>query len=363
LDTTMTGSGDTLYNWVQYVLFLLMAVAGTLIWSILDRKRMEYEKLYYWLRVILRYYLAFTMAIYGFIKVFHLQMPAPNLSQLSTPLGEFTPMRLAWLFIGHSRLYEFFSGLMELLGGCLLLFRRTTTLGACILAGVLTNVLLLNIGYDIPVKLFSGTLLLMALFLLIYDGKRLWNFFVLNQAVAPATLIQYNLGKISKWVLVILKVSFFLIFFIVPFYENYQSFLSRGVNNPDKGVLYGMYQVEEFRKNNLLLPISDTLVWRNVVFEKTSSGSIGYGAENSSTLRYGRDYFTYQPDTIQKTISVKFRSDTTRNFMLYYNQQESSRLILQGKKGDDSLYVVLQMKAAPYRLEAHPIHLVSPKPW
>lgn len=359
----MTGSGDTFLNWVQYLFCLLFACTGTIIWTILDSKRVEYEKLFGWLRVVVRYYLALIMAIYGLIKVFHLQMPVPSLSQLSTPLGEFTPMRLAWLFIGHSSVYEFFAGFMELLGGFLLLFRRTTMLGACILAGVLTNVFLLNIGYDIPVKLFSGTLLLMTLFLLAYDAERLWKFFVLNQPVASANLVPYNLGKIDPLFRVLLKIAFILIFFAVPAYENYQTFLNGGVYGPNNGVLSGIYQVEEFRKNNHPLSESDTLMWRNVVFERSASGSIAYGTVNSPLLRYGRDYFTYQPDTIQRSMAVHFRNDTTRNFVLYYTQATDSRLILQGKMQKDSLYIVLHKKANPDRLETHPIHLVSPRPW
>jgi hypothetical protein len=47
-------------------------------------------------------------------------------------------------------------------GGALLLFRRTTTAGALVLIAVLTNIVTLNFSCDVPVKLFSSHLLLMA---------------------------------------------------------------------------------------------------------------------------------------------------------------------------------------------------------
>jgi len=49
-------------------------------------------------------------------------------------------------------------------GGMLLLFRRTVTLGAIASAAALLNIVLLNFCYDVPVKLYSAHLLLMALF-------------------------------------------------------------------------------------------------------------------------------------------------------------------------------------------------------
>ena len=53
---------------------------------------------------------------YGIIKLFVLQMPFPQLSQLATPLGDLLPMRFSWLFIGYSVPYQFFSGAMETIG-------------------------------------------------------------------------------------------------------------------------------------------------------------------------------------------------------------------------------------------------------
>lgn len=66
--------------------------------------------------------------------------------------------------MGYSRTYTIFAGAGEVIGGVLLFFRRTTTLGALILCGVLANVVALNFSYGIPVKIFSSLLLLLAYF-------------------------------------------------------------------------------------------------------------------------------------------------------------------------------------------------------
>src|SRR3954454_4108817 len=40
------GSGDTTYNYVQILCFLILAVLATAVWTVLDRKRPEYNRLY-----------------------------------------------------------------------------------------------------------------------------------------------------------------------------------------------------------------------------------------------------------------------------------------------------------------------------
>lgn len=44
----LNGSGDTSYGWAQVWLFLSLAVIGSVVWSVLDRKRPGYTHLNYW---------------------------------------------------------------------------------------------------------------------------------------------------------------------------------------------------------------------------------------------------------------------------------------------------------------------------
>lgn len=92
-----------------------------------DRKSSDHKKLYYWLTVYVRYYLAYTMLDYGFAKVFIVQFTPlfPNLNQLVQPYGDFTPQGLLWKFMGYLKSYQTFTGFCEVIGGLLLLFRRT----------------------------------------------------------------------------------------------------------------------------------------------------------------------------------------------------------------------------------------------
>lgn len=150
-------------------------------WTVLDRRRHTYVTLYAWLRLIVRFTLAITLINYGFAKVFPLQFSPPGLAQLVQTYGDSSPMGLLWTFMGASDAYRIFAGAVEVIGGLLLLFRRTTTIGALFSATVLLNVTLLNFCFDVPVKLYSSHLFLMCIFLLAPDLAALWHFFVAHR--------------------------------------------------------------------------------------------------------------------------------------------------------------------------------------
>lgn len=95
-------------------------------------------------------------------------------------------MGLLWTFIGASHPYQFCAGAMETLGAALLLFRRTTTFGALMLAAVLANVVMLNFCYDVPVKIASAHFLVICVWLALPDLGRLVNVLVLHRPTQPA---------------------------------------------------------------------------------------------------------------------------------------------------------------------------------
>jgi hypothetical protein len=180
-----TGSGDTAIFWIACLLLLLVSFVITAIWSALDRRRPNYQTLAAWLRFLIRLTLAVGMVTYGLAKVFPLQMPAPTIDSLSEPLGMHSPMSLLWNFIGVNPWYETVCGAAELLAGLLLLFRRTALAGALFTVFVVANVLLYNLAFDVPVKLYAGHLLLLALFVILPDARALFRFFWHHEPSRP----------------------------------------------------------------------------------------------------------------------------------------------------------------------------------
>ena len=179
------------------VVLVAFSAAGTLVWSILDRKRENYAIAYTWFRLFVRFMLASQLIAYGVLKFIPEQMPYPGLSRLVEPFGNLSPMGVLWASIGAAPAYETFAGSMELLAGLLLIFPRTTMLGALIAVADMTQVFTLNMTYDVPVKILSFHLLLLALFLLAPDLRRIADFFVLNSPVSRSN--QFPLFGSPRW--------------------------------------------------------------------------------------------------------------------------------------------------------------------
>lgn len=356
------GSGDTSFGFAQMWLMLIFAVVGAAIWSVLDNKRKNYEVLDYWLRVCTRYYLAFFCFVYGIIKIYALQMIFPNISQLATPLGDLLPMRFSWLFIGYSTPYQVFSGVMETLAGLLLLNRRTVTLGLVTATGVFLHVFVLNLAYDIPVKLFSGHLLLFSFFLLSYEMKRLINFFVLNRVSDPDR--SFDMPFTNRWLRygrIGAKLVFIVIAFVMPLFQNYDRH-QQVYNQPEsKPIKSGLYDVDLYVLNgkDTVPPITtDTLRWKNIVFEKGGFGSVDASVP-MFFKRYNRWYFNYKADTVKNLINfVQFR-DTVPLLSMKYKFPDDNTIHLQTIYKGDSLFMRLKRNKHHFQLTERQFHWLS----
>ena len=181
----LSGSGDKLIDWVQAGTLLIVALFTTIAWSLLSR-RDSHPRTNGWFRLLLRFALGSTMVRYGLGKVIPMQMPTLFLSRLVEPFGDFSPMGVLWSSIGSSPAYESFVGAVELLGGFLLFFPRTTLLGALVCLLAAGEVFVLNMTYDVPVKLLSFHLVLMSLVLLAPYAANLRDLLLLHRPLSPA---------------------------------------------------------------------------------------------------------------------------------------------------------------------------------
>lgn len=185
-----TGSGDTALNWILSGLFVALALVGGLLWTALaevrSQRRLEYTTLYGWLRFLLRLTCAMFMLEYGFAKVYPLQMIPVSIAVLNEPVGNISPMTMLWSMLGMNTAYQMICGAAEVLGGLLLLYRPTALLGALFSAFVMSNVLLYNMFFDVPVKLFAAGLLLAEIFLILPDADALLSFFWRHRPAVPA---------------------------------------------------------------------------------------------------------------------------------------------------------------------------------
>jgi hypothetical protein len=289
-------------------------------------------------------------------------MPFPLLSQLATPMGDFLPMRFAWLFIGYSSPYEIFSGCMEILAGLLLLNRRTITLGLFAGMVVFANVMVLNLCYDIPVKIYSMHLFFYCIFLLENDMKRLVRFFILNKSVDSNINNQLVLPK--KWMRImriVLKLAFIVCLVVLPFFNIKKLYQAEKEKKEIKPFSEGVYDVTVFAINKDTIPalITDTLRWRDVIFEKAGSGSVG-STDTTFRQRYRRGYFSFVTDSTKKTINFKkFSKDSNFIYSFHYDLPDSNTIRLLGKQKTDSVYVIMKKSKRHFQLAEKQFHWVS----
>ncbi len=214
------GSGDTTYSYLSILAFFTFAMIGAGIWSLVDWRKTDYAIPRDLLRSYLRFTLALAMLGYGLAKVTlegnGNQFPTVGPFQLDKTWGASSPMNVLWAFMGASRPYTIFAGLGEVTGALLLIWRRTSVLGAMITFGVMVNVMVLNYCYDVPVKIYSTHLVMMAVMIILPEAPRLLNVFLLNRT-APTIFLAgvWGNGALS-WARAAVKLVVLAYFFAYP---------------------------------------------------------------------------------------------------------------------------------------------------
>ena len=396
-----------LYNYINLALILVAAVAGGGIWTLIDRKSTQYNKLYYWIRVLARYRLAYGMIGWGLKKIFPMQMVYPTVGMLNTPFVDMAEKKLYWSHVGVSFGYTVFLGFAELIPGLLLLNRKTSVLGGALAAVVTFNICIANHVYDAGVAVPAAYFALIGIFVAWYELPKIWNLIVNERDVALYRYYPEFKKRWQRYSRTGLKVVFnFLFVFVAAALWAYGFFNGNNYNIPSTPGLAGTkgyYNVTEFRLNNKVVPYSpfDSIRWQDATFEtwsslsyKTNRGAIadrmiGYSplrvkndktnrqlnqaeSQNSNRLakeKKNRDlgvtrwevggmagerrYFFYKADTISHTLYLQNKNINYRNEtqVLHYERPTQNRIILRGiNEFKDSVYVVLDKSDKKYPL-------------
>jgi hypothetical protein len=262
------GSGDKVFDWVLVFCLLLVAVAGTAIWSVLDRGRPHYTRLHRWFRLFVRFSLGATMISYGMAKAIPLQMPAPGPMRLVEPFGNFSPMGVLWAAIGASPSYEMSAGFAELAGGILICLPGLATIGALVCLADSMHVFTLNMCYDVPVKLFSFHLIVMSLVVLGPELTRLTNVILLNRAAGPSRQAPLWRTKRARWLAIGAQVVFTLYLLSMNVWGAQQSRRQYGDLAPTTP-LKGIWTIDAMTVDGEAKPPSGSgaVGWRRMIIE------------------------------------------------------------------------------------------------
>jgi hypothetical protein len=291
-------SGETLFFWIQWSWLIVASVVITAIWSLLDRAAFARSELRRarpgaaWLHLAVRLALAASMIEYGMTKVIPTQFPAPPLTALVTPVGEMTLSALLWTTIGSAPAYQIATGGIEVLAGVLLLLPWAVPLGALLALVSLLQVLLLNLMFDIGVKLVTAHLIGLAVILLAPFARELAivltgrasvesGFSRIKAAAAPAIRLKPD----STAILFPIAIGVYLL--ATQAWINW-SFWQVGGGGRPQSALYGIWNVERLSVDGQARPaeLNDyDRRWRRVIFD--APGVAVFQRTDDSFARYG----------------------------------------------------------------------------
>ena len=374
---------DRTYIYLLYFIMAAVAVFGTIVWSVLDRKRVNYETPYYWLTTIVRYYLAFTLFLFALEKFFKMQFPDLGFYTLTEPVGDMSPMSLAWAFFGYSYGYNIFMGLAES-AALLLLFRRTMTFGAILTMATLANVMVVNFNYDVHAKMYPMALFVMTLFLLIPNINRLFRFFFTNQttslSVIQAPVFKKRWMNISKSALKLLLIGYFIIFSVKDYIGYKQGNDIREMSKTESGIS-GVYDVHTFVINSDTLSNENPLRWKQILMGgareriRLQGDSIAYinvSVGKKEILVYGdRVNLATKEQEIYNEMGLSVSTYVSMDSILVARQiksrlqfefADSTTLMLKGRIKSDSVFITAKkqpIEIKDFRLIKNGFHWIT----
>jgi hypothetical protein len=332
-------SGETIFFWIQTFWILIVAILGTITWSVLDRHSKNYFTLHKWFRLFVRLALAASMFEYGMTKVIPVQFARPMLNTLVTPVGNLSLSNLLWTSIGAAPLYEVFTGCAEILGGILLLTPRTTTLGTLICLADMTQVFVLNMTYDIGVKQISFHLLMLGVFILAPDFQRLTEFFFYPDRPARSSrqLELFATPRLNRIALVAqLALGFYLI--AMQTAANWSFWYAEGDKSP-RSPLYGIWNVDQLSIDGQVVPpfLADyDRSWRRVIFDNPNN--VAFQRFDDSFARYVASVNVYG-----ETLSLRKPNSKSWKASFSFERPSADHLILSGDMDGHKVDVKLEL--------------------
>ena len=250
------------------------------------------------MRGILRYWLALEICTYGFAKILKTQFGISYYRD-DTPVGKLNGFELTWNYFAHSYTLAIIIASIQIGGSILLLFRRTTLLGAAILLPVMINIVLINLFFDISPGAFLNSVLfsLGLLFLLLLHRSALISVFLRTGSDLPVPRLGF-----FKYLFRFLAVAcaFGLIFYFTTM-------------NPVPP-LAGKWTVDRLIRNgdtvNANAWLTDSTAWSTVYMEEEGYAGLCpnpyiYDDDKSTWARYKYDSSKHQLRLIFSKRSLK----------------------------------------------------------
>jgi hypothetical protein len=290
-------------------------------------------------RMLVRYAIAAVLFDYGLDKLYlsH-QFPFPSPSGLIETYADSAPNALVWRFMGASPVFSMLTGAVEALGALLLCWRRTATVGALLVAALMTHILALNLFYGIGAKLLAMELLAMAVFLAAPQGTKVLAFLVLERPLEVAETLHprpgrwEGVGRVGRAALVGA--------FVLATIGKETRIEARIGEHAPRPALWGVYDVEELRRGGQPVPLlaGDPDVWQEV----------GFGRDNGVfdvcivTLDGARHIYPTVYDESRGTVSIQKPEQAADSFAV--RRLDATHVELDSNSVDNPVAVRLRWR-------------------
>jgi hypothetical protein len=272
---------------------------------------------------VIRYTVAIDLIMLGMQGFFGLLFFV-RLGALDLPFSSLSGEDLTWAYFGHySGGFIWFIGCTQILGSALLLFRRTRLMGLFTLIPVMVTIVALNYFFDIEkAETFHAIeLLIQLLFLLSADRQRLYAFFISEPPAVAAVSLKPLLKNLLR------PLALLIPLFLLWRYDSLQK----------KPWLYGKFNISRLvfdHHDGQTQPCTDSLLTRiyfdlgnECILEFNNPGRRWYGTYQLSEGNKGIAVIWHYPKNVHDTLRAKINNGTP--------------LSIEGKMGNDSIYVSL----------------------
>jgi hypothetical protein len=330
---TPNGSGDRTILWLEMFGIASASLVAAAVSAVRTPSAVAERRWVATGSFLLRFWLGTAMVGYGLSKIFLLQFPFPAGDKLVQPLGEGSPMGLIWTMVGLSPAYQIVGGVLELVGGAMIFFRRTLALGAMLIAGVMAHVVLLNYCYDIPVKLQSTLLLGYAIALLVPYAKPLLDVLWFNRPAQPRVWPE---PPKQPWVRRLL-VGGKIVFLAFLTWDTGQGAWAGSVGA--KPEIYALYEVESFKRAGADVPplATDEGRWRYFTLN-------GRGGAVIRSVGGKRTTYRAKTDLEKNEVTLTPQNGDEKPSVLAFSPVAPGKLRLTGRLGDAPLEVVVRRR-------------------
>jgi hypothetical protein len=212
-----------------------------------------------------------------------------------------------------------------MIGGALLIIPPLATLGALITIAAIGNVFILNMTYDVPVKLFSFNLIIMALFIALPDTRRLANVLVFNRRAEPAIVRPFfrrrKLNRALLWAQLLLLIVFSGTA-LVQAWQGTKFWDSLTVDP----AIYGIWSVDDFTVDGKPRPpaMLEANRWQRVILEHSNRLSVQF-------MDAPQQRYSLELNSSAHTMNLTSREDPNWKATFKYETPQPGQLVFKGE--------------------------------